>query len=57
MRNSAAWKKSMYFLLGSLALFLMAVWMAHRHSAQTIVWMAAAVVLLVLGARKPEAKD
>ena len=47
----------MYFLLGSLALFLMAVWMAHRHSAQTIVWMAAAVVLLVLGARKPEAKD
>jgi uncharacterized membrane protein YfcA len=57
MRNSAAWKKSMYFLLGSLALFLMGVWMAHRHSPQTIGWMALAVVFLVLGARKPEAKN
>ncbi len=56
MRNTMAWKKSMYFLLVSLALFLVGVWMAHRHDPQTIVWMALAVVFLVLGARKPKAE-
>jgi uncharacterized membrane protein YhaH (DUF805 family) len=53
MSDIQAGKRNIYFLLAALAFFAIGIWMARRHDAQTMVWMALGVVFLVLGARKP----